>query len=294
MTGFAILQCDSPAGMLSIELRSVNSRFLDLVFRIPDELRAAEPPLRERLSAALQRGKLECRIALQRRTPGDRQPALDRGLLANLALAAVTVRELVPDAAPLGVADLLRWPGVWIDEKVDPQTTLAAIPGLADQALVEFVASRAREGAKLAAGIAERTRRIDAIVAGLKQRAPQLLQSFEDKLTERLKAALLEASAGGGVPIEETFSRVRQEITLYGLRIDVAEELSRLGAHVSEVRRVLEEGGPVGKRLDFLMQELNREANTLGSKAGAIELSSAAMELKLLIEQMREQVQNME
>ena len=280
--------------MLSIELRSVNSRFLDLVFRIPDELRAAEPPLRERLSAALQRGKLECRIAVHRRTPADRQPALDRGLLANLAQAAVTVRELAPGATPLGVADLLRWPGVWIDEKVDPQTTLAAIPGLANQALAEFIASRAREGAKLAAGIAERTRRIDAIIAGLKQRAPQLLQTFEDKLTERLKAALLEASAGTGVPIEETFSRVRQEITLYGLRIDVAEELSRLGAHVSEVRRVLDEGGPVGKRLDFLMQELNREANTLGSKAGAIELSSAAMDLKLLIEQMREQVQNLE
>jgi uncharacterized protein (TIGR00255 family) len=294
MTGFAIVQRELPAGVLSIELRGVNSRFLDLVLKIPDELRAAEPVLRERLSAALQRGKLECRIALQRRAPGDRQPALDRGLLAYLAEAAATVRQAVPEAEPLSVADLLRWPGVWIEEKVDPQATLEAISSLSGEAIAEFVATRGREGAKLAETILGRTRRIDAIVADLNQRAPQLLQTYEEKLIERLKAALTSASAESSVPIDESLARVRQEITLYGLRIDVAEELVRLSAHVSEVRRVLAEGGPVGKRLDFLMQELNREANTLGSKAAAIELSSAAMELKLLIEQMREQVQNLE
>jgi uncharacterized protein (TIGR00255 family) len=294
MTGFASVNRDFGAYALSLELRSVNSRFLDLVLKIPDELRAAEPLLREKLAGTLKRGKLECRISFQRRTAADRQPALDRGLLASLAQAARSVAEVVPDARPLSVADLLRWPGVWIEETIDPQAMVGNLGPMVDVALGEFVASRTREGRKLAQAILERVARIDEIVVALTARSPQLLKLHEERLTERLRAALADAAAGTAVPPEETYSRLRQEITLHGLRIDIAEELSRLGAHASEVRRVLDQGGAVGKRLDFLMQELNREANTVGSKTAAVETSSAAMDMKLLIEQMREQIQNLE
>lgn len=294
MTGYASVHRDLPLISLSLELRAVNSRFLDLILKIPDELRAAEPPLREKLAGTLRRGKLEVRIAFQRRTAADRQMAVDTALLASLAKVSAEVRAVVPDAAPMTVAELLRWPGVLGDERMDPAALNAELLSMADEALKEFVASRAREGAKLADTIVERIAGVEKIAGSVAETAPGLLTSFEDKLTERLKAVLVQSSDGSPIPVEETFARVRQEITAYGLRIDVAEEISRLLAHAGEVRRVLRQGGAVGKRLDFLMQELNREANTLGSKAAAVEFSAAAMELKLLIEQMREQIQNLE
>ena len=294
MTGYASVQRDLAAFSLSLEPRSVNARFLDLTFKIPDEMRALELPLRERLSGTLQRGKLECRLSYQRRAGADRRPRLDRALLAQLALIADEVRTIVPGASPLTVAELLRWPGVMGEDRFEPQAMGAEVLSMADAALQDFVASRAREGEQLARVIGERIDAIERIVASVTQTAPGLLTCFEDRLTERLKSVLVQSSEGSAVPVEETFARVRQEITAYGLRIDVAEELSRLSAHAVEVRRVLRNGGPVGKRLDFLMQELNREANTLGSKAAALEFSASAMELKLLIEQIREQVQNLE
>lgn len=294
MTGFAAVQRELPAATLSLELRSVNGRFLDLALKIPEELRSAEPVLRERLNGAIQRGKLECRIAYGRRTDATRQPALDRGLLANLARVAAEVRAVVPEAAPLSTAELMRWPGVMQDDRFDATELIGAIGSMLDAALADFIASREREGARLTQVILDRVQAIEAIVARVAEHSPQLLRSYEDRLTERLKTVLAEAGAAAGVPTEEIFNRVRQEVTLYGLRIDVAEELSRLASHAAEVRQVLVRGGAVGKRLDFLMQELNREANTLGSKAAAVELSAAAMELKLLIEQIREQVQNLE
>ena len=294
MTGFAAVQRELPAATLSLELRSVNGRFLDLALKIPEELRSAEPVLRERLNGAIQRGKLECRIAYGRRVDATRQPALDRGLLANLARVAAEVRTVVPEAAPISTAELMRWPGVMQDDRFDATELIAAIGTMLDAALADFIASREREGARLTQVILDRVLAIEAIVARVAEHSPQLLRSYEDRLTERLKAVLAEAGAATGVPTEEIFNRVRQEVTLYGLRIDVAEELSRLASHAAEVRQVLARGGAVGKRLDFLMQELNREANTLGSKAAAVELSAASMELKLLIEQIREQVQNME
>ncbi len=294
MTGFAAVQREFPSATLSLELRSVNGRFLDLALKIPEELRWAEPVLRERLNGAVQRGKLECRIAFGRRVDAARQPALDRGLLASLARVAAEVRAVVPEAAPLSTAELMRWPGVMQDDRFDAAELVAAIGEMLDAALIEFIASRQREGARLTQGIVDRVQAIEAIVTRVAEQSPQLLRSYEDRLTERLRTVLAEAGAATGVPTDEIFNRVRQEVTLYGLRIDVAEELSRLASHAAEVRQVLVRGGPVGKRLDFLMQELNREANTLGSKAAAVELSAAAMELKLLIEQIREQVQNIE
>lgn len=294
MTGYATLQHETPHGTLQVELRSVNARFLDLSFKIPDDLRLAEPVLRERLAGLLKRGKLECRVAFHRPASTERRTSVDRDVLASVAQAAAVVQQIVPDASPMTVADLLRWPGVLGDDRFDPAALAAHIAPLADEVLVDFVASRRREGRKLAEVILGQIEQIEQTVDSLADFVPSLLRQYEEKLTERLRAVLVDATQGTPVPAEETFSRLRQEITLYGMRIDVAEELARLRAHAQEVRDVLTRGGPVGKRLDFLMQEMNREANTVGSKAAARELTAAAMSLKLMIEQIREQVQNLE
>ncbi len=261
---------------------------------MPDELRAAEPGLRELIAAAVARGKVECRIAIQKLPGESRQPAIDRGLLAQLVAAAEEIGAAAPGARPLSVADLMRWPGVLAEPLGDPDAVARDVLELGRQAVAELGASRAREGAKLVASIVERADRIAGIAAELQARAPALLAAFEQRLVERLRAALTAASSATDPAPEATMERVRQEVLLHGLRIDIAEELSRLGAHLSELRRILELGGPAGKRLDFLLQELNREANTVGSKAANIDLTQSAVELKLLIEQIREQVQNLE
>jgi uncharacterized protein (TIGR00255 family) len=294
MTGFASLSRDTAAGRVTIELRSVNSRFLDLVFRMPDELRAAEPGLRELAAAGLARGKVECRISLGKPPSDSRQPAIDRGLLAQIVAAADEVARLAPSARPPTVADLMRWPGVLAEPLADPEAVARDVIDLGRAAVAELVASRRREGAKLAATIAERADRMQAIVERLKVETPALLAAHEAKLVERLRAALTDAASGTALPVDEAMDRIRQEVVLYGVRIDVAEELSRLAVHIDELRRIVSAGGQAGKRLDFLMQELNREANTLGSKAANIDLTNSAVELKLLIEQVREQVQNIE
>ena len=294
MTGYASVSRDTAAGRITLDLRSVNSRFLDLAFRMPDDLRAAEPGLRELITAGVARGKVECRIGLQKLPSDNRQPALDRGLLAQLLAAAGEIGRLAPGAAPLSQADLMRWPGVLAEPLADPEAVAREVIELGSVAMAELTASRLREGEKLAAVILERADRMQQIVERLRTEAPALLSAFEQRLVERLRTALGDAAAGSTLPVEATMDRVRQEVVLYGLRIDIAEELSRLSVHIDELRRILGGGGPAGKRLDFLLQELNREANTLGSKAANIDLTNAAVELKLLIEQIREQVQNIE
>ncbi|HWS74652.1 MAG TPA: YicC/YloC family endoribonuclease [Quisquiliibacterium sp.] len=294
MTGYAAVSRDTAAGRITLELRSINSRFLDLVFRMPDELRAAEPGLRELVTAGVARGKVECRIALQKLPSESRQPAIDRGLLAQLLAAAGEIGRLAPQAAPLTQADLMRWPGVLAEALADPDAVAREVVELGRAAVAELATSRLREGEKLAGVILERADRMQQIVEGLRTEAPALLAAFEQRLVERLRAALGEAAAGTPLPLDQAMDRVRQEVVLYGLRIDIAEELSRLSVHIDELRRIVSGAGPVGKRLDFLLQELNREANTLGSKAANIDLTNAAVELKLLIEQIREQVQNLE
>ncbi len=294
MTGFASASGPCALGTLTAELKSVNARFLDLTLRVADELRAFEGAVRETIAGRIARGKVECRISLQRSSAAE-APRLNADALARLALLAAEITSRVPDAAPLSVADALAWPGIVEAPAVDADALRAQVLALLAGALGEFEASRRREGAALAAGLRERCAAVDAIVAELKGRAPDMLAAIERKLAERLNQTLAPALAGSGaVSREEIAERIRQEVTLYGLRADVDEELNRLGTHVAEVRRVLGAGGAVGRRLDFLMQELNREANTLGSKATAIELTQAAVELKLAIEQMREQIQNLE
>src|SRR5262245_52608440 len=293
MTGFATVNRPTEMGALLIEIRSVNSRFLDLGLRISDELRSLEAVVRETIAARIARGKLDCRVALQRQG-GVQQVAIDSDALAALARLPAEIQR-VTGAAPLSTAEILAWEGVLSSPGLDPERLRAeAIVGL-DEALGALQASRAREGAALAAALLQRCDGIDAIVVQVRARAPELLAALERKLAERLEKALLPALGGSGtLTREEIADRIRQEVTLYGLRADVEEELNRLTTHVSEVRRILRQGGTVGRRLDFLMQELNREANTLGSKATAIEMTQAAVELKLLIEQMREQIQNLE
>lgn len=292
MTGYAAASSETPFGRVAIELRSVNARFLDLSFRVPDELRAVEPGLRERIAGRLRRGKVECRVSYARAAAGDDDSMPDATALARLARLQDAVRAALPDAAPVAVVEALRWPGVLREHDV-AESLQAAVMSLADGVLAEFTQARRREGQRTAAAVKEALAAMSAIVQRLQTRVPELVAQQQQRLVQRLGDAL-GSVAGGALAGEETHARVRQEITAHGLRADVAEELSRLEAHFAEVRRALDAGGPVGKRLDFLAQELNREANTLGAKAVALEITNASVELKLLIEQIREQAQNLE
>jgi uncharacterized protein (TIGR00255 family) len=294
MTGFAVAQRATALGTVGVELRSVNSRFLDLNLRLADDLRAVEPAIRERLSSRIARGKLDCRIGLQRRVEVAAQ-TLNAAVLAQLRRLDDEVRTAIPQVANLTVADVLAWPGVVDGAAADTEAVQRELLTALDEAIEALQATRGREGDALRRAVLERCDTIEAIAAQVRARVPELRAALERKLFERLDQSLAPALASaGGLTRDDVAERIRQEVTLYGLRADVDEELSRLATHVTEVRRVLAAGGAVGRRLDFLMQELNREANTLGSKATAIELTNAAVELKIAIEQMREQIQNLE
>ncbi len=284
MTGYAVLSRDIGHGTLNLELRSVNSRYLDLVFRMPEELRVVEPPLREAITSRLARGKVECRVSLVPGGERDRELAVNAALVDQLGALQAQVRARLPDAAPLSVHELLRWPGVLGDDTVPAERLQAEAATLAQAVLDELVASRAREGDKLAAMLRERLAAMRTHVAAVVPRVPEVIDEYRERLALRLREAVANLD-------EE---RIRQEAGVFATRIDVAEELNRLTTHIAEVERVLDKGGAAGKRLDFLMQELNREANTLASKSVAADVTARAVELKLLIEQMREQVQNIE
>jgi len=297
MTGYAVVSRETAAGTLTVELKSVNSRFLDLQFRINDELRALEPLLREAIMARIARGKVECRLSFGRKAGGGTAHSLNSDLLTALQQMQQQVRNRFHDAAPMSVTELLRWPGVIEEAELAQDALQAEVQSAAAAALDAFVDTRRREGAALQAILIARVDEMEAIVERITPLVPQAIAQFQQKATERMKEALGLALQGTGPAApsqEEALERIRQEVTLYGVRIDVAEELSRLAAHLAETRAILKKGGPVGKRLDFMMQELNREANTVGSKAALKELADASMALKLLIEQMREQVQNLE
>jgi len=299
MTGYAVTTRETTAGTVTLEMKSVNSRFLDLQFRINDDLRAVEPMLREAIMGRLVRGKVECRLSFGRKVASGNSQALNHTLVGQLASLQDQLRAQFPDATPLSINELLRWPGVMEEAEISQDTLQADILATMQQTLDAFVESRAREGAALQAVILARVDAMEAIVARITPLVPQLVEQFQQKATERMTEALGLAlqTQNGAAPVatrEESLERIRQEVTLYGIRIDIAEELARLSAHLGETRHILKKGGQVGKRLDFMMQELNREANTVGSKAAVKELADASMELKLLIDQMREQVQNLE
>ena len=294
MTGFAVASRPSLIGPVTVELKSVNSRFLDLSVRYPDELRSVEPALREAIAARVNRGKMECRLSVSR-VATDAAGGINIAALERLRRLAADVAVAMPSAAPLTTADVLVWPGLVDAPVVDPEALRAAVLEALAESLEALAESRQREGAALREVLRINCDAIEAIAVQVKGRAPELLAAVERKLVERMEQAMGGAlAASSTLTREEVADRIRQEVTLYGLRMDVDEEIKRLSTHVTEVRRVLDAGGPVGRRLDFLMQELNREANTLGSKAAAIEMTNASVELKLLIEQMREQIQNLE
>jgi uncharacterized protein (TIGR00255 family) len=282
MTGYAAASEDSQRGALTLELRSVNSRFLDLQFRIAEELRAAEPMLRDLISARLARGKVDCRLYYG--NPASQVPQLNAQGVEQLRALAAEAAKAFPGAAPLRVADVLRWPGVLAEPAPDEARTRATLEKLGRRALDELCAARGREGTRLATILLERTAEMRKRLLEVAPLMPEAVALHRARLTERLREALATGA-------EE---RIRTEIALFAAKSDVDEELTRLGAHLDEVERVLSVGGAVGKRLDFLAQELNREANTLASKAAGLKIADCALELKLLIEQIREQVQNIE
>lgn len=283
MTGYATAKMDIGAGSIHLELRAVNSRFLDLGFRIVEEWRSVEPVLREQLTAKLGRGKVDCRLQWVA-AAGRSGSAVDPAVLAQLIALQSQVRAELPTAPALTVGEILRWPGILGDLSlpVDQMATTAA--ELIAETIQELIACRAREGARLAGEIRARVGAMRQLIAEIAPTLPAWLQDFETRLADRLRAAVADLDT----------ERMRQEVGLFAARIDVAEELARLDTHLHEVERVLDAGGHVGKRLDFLMQELNREANTLASKSMSSALTRTAVDLKLLIEQMREQIQNLE
>jgi uncharacterized protein (TIGR00255 family) len=302
MTGYASATRELAAAgaggvSVSVELRTVNSRFLDLNFRMPEDVRACESTLREMLMNKLSRGKVDIRINLQRSEQSANTSSLNHDALNQLAALERAVLEAFPTAERMRIGEILRWPGVLAESGVSPETLREAVLACGKEAIRELIDVRAREGAQLAAMLLNNVSEMEAIVKRITPLVPELVLKHQQKIVERLQEALGIAAPDTAsliVSREEIAERIRQEMTMYGIRIDIAEELSRLSAHLNETRHVIEKGGKVGKRLDFMMQELNREANTLGSKAAAKELADSSMTLKLLIEQMREQVQNLE
>lgn len=293
MTGYAATQAPSPLGIISLEVRSVNSRFLDLTLRTADELKCTETALRSILTQSVGRGKVEIRTGVKaelNETSGSINPAA----LSLIQKLQAEVLSALPDARPMSAAEILAYPGVVRTAEANPEELTKIVSGLLTTALEAFKKSAEREGAALAEVLKGYCDKIDAIANAVQVRMPDIVAAAQAKLTQRLEDALSKAlTAHSQLTSEEVSDRIRTEATLYAMKIDVDEEVNRLKTHTKEVRRVLTAGGPVGKRLDFLMQEMNREANTLGSKAAAIEMTDASLNLKLLIEQMREQIQNL-
>jgi uncharacterized protein (TIGR00255 family) len=285
---------------LQVECRAVNSRFLDLGFRLPDECRGAEPLLREMATQALARGKVEFRAAWRINAhssavaPSKATSTLNHERLAALQALQTEVLKTFPQAGDLRMADVLRWPGVVNEPRGEEEGWIGATAEAAKAALDALMASRAAEGSALVGVLHAITQQMQAIIASLEPRIPEYVQQYQDKLSARLAESLASQTPNNGVVPAEVLDRIRQEVVLYAVKIDVAEEFARLKTHLQAVATALKGKGPVGKRLDFLMQELNREANTLSSKSVSDECTAAAVELKLLIEQMREQVQNLE
>ncbi|MDU9408416.1 YicC/YloC family endoribonuclease [Pseudomonas sp. zfem001] len=283
MTAFARNEQATAHGTLSWELRSVNHRYLEPHLRLPEAFRDLEGAVREALRQGLSRGKVECTLRFAEESAG-KQLQVDSVRARQLITAAEQVAALIQQPAPLNPLEVLAWPGVLVADSADPQALNAAALQLFNQALGELKAGRAREGAELAKLLNERLDSILDEVAALRELVPQMLAGQRQKIETRFAEMQAELDP----------QRLEQELVLLAQKSDVAEELDRLSTHVSEVRRVLKAGGAAGRRLDFLMQELNREANTLGSKAFDPRSTQAAVNLKVLIEQMREQVQNIE
>ncbi|WP_105102507.1 YicC/YloC family endoribonuclease [Microbulbifer pacificus] len=281
MTAFGRAEVNYSTGTAVWEMRSVNHRYLEPHFRLPEAARALEPKLRELLRKTLNRGKVEMTLNLKANSGEVAGLQINQALVDELVRAA---QQVAPESQPLNPLEVLKWPGVIAEPETNAEEQASAILEGFQQALSQVVENREREGAELAGFIETRIKGISEQVTHVRALLPQILQNQREKLKTRLQELLEEIDK----------DRIEQEIALLAQKADVDEELDRLDAHITETRRVLKNGGPIGRRLDFLMQEFNREANTLSSKAVVTDTTQAAVELKVLIEQMREQVQNIE
>ena len=300
MTGYASTQHSAGAGSsetearplpgrrLGLEIRSVNSRFLDLSFRLPDELRAMEPVLRTLLTAKIKRGKVEVRATLES-SDSSSVPDPSPRMLQRLNSAQDSVRSWLPQAAPLSVAEVLR---LCTGQGAGTEDWSETVPALAEQALTALLEARQQEGARLATMLRGHVKQLGALAQQATPLVPLLVEQQRQRFMERWKEAM--GLAEGAATPEAAQDRALSEATAFAIRIDVAEEVTRLQSHLDEIERLLKKGGEVGKRLDFLIQELHREANTLGSKSSALDLTRISVDMKVLIEQMREQVQYIE
>ncbi len=286
MTGYAREEMHAVWGGLTWELRSVNHRYLDLHLHIPDELRLLEPDIRTQIADAARRGKLDCTLRLQREAASTAALDLDANRIRQIEDACRTVETICHPVAPVDPLAVLAWPGVVREPEVDMEGLRSDVLELLQRALASLDTARAREGERLSRIIVERGAAVGDLVGQVRERLPEVREAWRARLQKRLA----EMSPG----FEPDSGRLEQEMLLMSQRIDVDEELSRLESHTQELERALGRHGPVGRRLDFLMQEFNREANTLGSKSQDSEVTRMALEMKVLIEQMREQVQNVE
>ena len=284
MTGFARRERQGPWGTLVCELRTVNHRYLEASLRLPDELKALDNEVRQVIAAALRRGKVDASLYLKAASGSQRSLELDNTLLDELVARVDQVRTRLPHAAPVSPLELLRWPGVVREAELDSKPVLIAALELLREALAELNETRHREGQRIRELLLMRCASMRAHVQTVKARLPEVSQRLRERIVERI-------SQLGVAPDQE---RLEQELVLYAHKMDVDEELDRLGGHLDEVAAVLDSSEPAGRRLDFLMQELNREANTLSSKSQDSETTRAAVDMKVAIEQMREQVQNVE
>ena len=284
MTGFARETAETPFGTLTCELRAVNHRFLDVQFRMPDELRAKEIELRATIGEVLKRGKVECSLHIRRGATGTTDLTLNDALVRQIAARAGEIAALLPEASAPNPVDVLRWPGVVAEPEVDTEPLYDAAAALVGKALDALAAMRASEGERIGQLIESRLDEVVRIASAVRERMPEVLTAVRARQQERIDKLDVDADP----------ARLETELALIAQKLDVDEEIDRLDSHVSEVRSALAASEPVGRRLDFLMQELNREANTLGSKSIDTATTQASVELKVLIEQMREQVQNIE
>lgn len=293
MTGFAHYQIQTLLGLLAIDVKSVNSRYQEISIRLPEELRFMEGEIRAVLSKSVARGKIECRM----QWVGEAviEQTLNQEAMKNLYSLQAEVMSAHPDVKPLTVSQVLTFPGILEPKSVDfEQLKSQVLLGL-EETLTIFLQARKREGEALSIVLNSYCDRIVDTVKKLEPKIPEIIENIQKKLEERLKEALSKTLVEHStLTREEVNDRIRQEVILYAIKLDVDEEMNRLLTHVKEVRRLLTESGEVGKKLDFLMQELNREANTLGSKAAAIEMTHTSLALKVNIEKMREQIQNLE
>jgi uncharacterized protein (TIGR00255 family) len=284
MTGFARVERQGAWGTLACELRSVNHRYLEVSLRLPDELKTLEADLRQRVGAALRRGKVDVSLYLRSGGVTPAATEIDSLALDQLLARIASVRQRLEEAAPVSPLDALRWPGVLREVERDADQLMGAARELLDDALIEIDASRAREGARIREMLLSRAASMRELVETVKTRLPEV--------SARLRARVVERIDQLGVTPDP--DRLEQELVMYAHKMDVAEELDRLESHLTEIASILDSDEPAGRRLDFLMQELNREANTLSSKSQDVETTRAAVEMKVAIEQMREQIQNVE